>query len=60
MYVRCEDKNDEHYEELKLMEEELLHIASDENFKLIALPMTDAILFLKEKDYLLLMQTFFL
>jgi agmatine/peptidylarginine deiminase len=49
MYIRCEDKNDEHYEELKLMEKELKSFASIHNFKLIALPMTDAVYFEDER-----------
>jgi agmatine/peptidylarginine deiminase len=49
MYLRCEDKKDEHYEELKLMEDELKSFASTHNFKLIALPMTDAIYFEDER-----------
>ncbi|WP_294965327.1 agmatine deiminase family protein [Sulfurimonas sp.] len=49
MYIRCEDKNDEHYKELKLMQEELVSLASKHKFKLIALPMTDAVYFEKER-----------
>ena len=49
MYVKCEDKEDEHYKELKLMEEELQDIAQTHNFKLIALPMTEAIYFDDER-----------
>lgn len=42
MYVKCEDKEDEHYSELKKMEEELqaLRDLDGEPFRLIALPMT--------------------
>jgi agmatine deiminase len=42
MYVKCEDKNDEHYDALKKMEEELQNFRNldDEPFDLIALPMT--------------------
>jgi len=43
MYVRCEDQEDEHYIELKLMEKELQTIAKKYNFKLIALPFPHAI-----------------
>ncbi|NPA59705.1 MAG: agmatine deiminase family protein [Epsilonproteobacteria bacterium] len=43
MYVRCNDINDEHYRALKLMEDELKSIASKYDFRLIALPMTDAL-----------------
>jgi len=49
MYVRCENKDDEHFKELKLMEEELQDLASTHNFRLIALPMTDAIYFEEER-----------
>ncbi|NOR58914.1 MAG: agmatine deiminase [Sulfurimonas sp.] len=49
MYVKCEDRDDEHFEELKLMEEELQKIASTHSFNLIALPMTDAIYFEEER-----------
>lgn len=45
MYVKCEDQNDEHYKELKLMEEELEAFAKEEKFTLIALPMSDACYF---------------
>jgi len=43
MYVRCRDMDDEHYKELKLMEDELKTIASRYDFKLIPLPMPDAV-----------------
>ncbi|EDZ61849.1 peptidyl-arginine deiminase [Sulfurimonas gotlandica GD1] len=49
MYVKCEDTNDEHYQELKLMEEELQELASTHNFKLISLPMTDAVYYEDER-----------
>ncbi len=49
MYVKCDDESDEHYEELKLMEEELIAIAAENNFKLIALPMSDALYFDDER-----------
>ncbi|ABB43659.1 Porphyromonas-type peptidyl-arginine deiminase [Sulfurimonas denitrificans DSM 1251] len=49
MYVKCEDKNDEHYKELKLMEDELKVFAKDEGFKLIALPMSEACYFDNER-----------
>lgn len=39
-YVECADENDEHYSELKLMEQELKLISKEHGFKLIALPMT--------------------
>jgi len=49
MYVKCEDKNDEHYKELKLMEDELKEYAKTYGFRLIALPMTEAIYFEDER-----------
>ena len=49
MYVKCEDKNDEHFSELRLMEKELRDIAKENNYKLIALPMTDAIYYDNER-----------
>ncbi|WP_434581008.1 agmatine deiminase family protein [Sulfurimonas sp. NW15] len=49
MYVKCDDTNDEHYHELKLMEEELQHLAKTHDFKLVSLPMCDAIYFEKER-----------
>jgi len=41
MYVKCDDKEDEHYEALKKMEEELMALRNleDEPFELVALPM---------------------
>ncbi len=49
MYVACENIYDEHYKELKLMEEELQEIAKIHDFKLIALPMTKAVYFKEER-----------
>lgn len=49
MYITCQDENDEHYQELKLMEKELEAFAKEYDFKLIALPMTDAIYFEQER-----------
>ncbi len=49
MYVQCQDKDDEHFEELKLMEEELQKIATTHNLKLIPLPMADAIYFEEDR-----------
>ena len=49
MYVKCEDRDDEHYQELQLMEEELMHIAQKHNFKLIPLPMSEAVYFEEER-----------
>jgi len=43
MYVACENKEDEHYQELKLMEEELQEMAIKHDFKLISLPFPHAI-----------------
>lgn len=43
MYITCKDKNDEHYLELKQMEEELKEIAKIHNFKLIELPFCEAL-----------------
>ena len=39
-YVKCDDPADEHYDELKKMEEELLQFKS---FQLVPLPMADAV-----------------
>ena len=49
MYVKCNDENDEHYKELKLMEEELQTFAKEYDFRLIALPMSDACYFEEER-----------
>ena len=49
MYVQCKDTQDEHYKELKLMEEELQEMAQENNLKLIALPMTEAVYFEDER-----------
>lgn len=49
MYVQCLDKQDIHYTELQLMEEELQIVAEEYNFKLIALPMAEAVTFDKER-----------
>jgi len=45
MYVKCEDTNDEHFSELRLMEKELQGVAKENSYKLITLPMTEAIYF---------------
>lgn len=44
-YVQCEDRNDEHYEELHLMEEELKAFTrrNGEPYRLIPLPMADKV-----------------
>lgn len=49
MYVQCKDENDEHYKELSLMESELKTFAKEYGFRLIALPMTDAVYFEGER-----------
>lgn len=49
MYVKCEDENDEHYKELQLMENELKEFESSHGFKLVALPMTDAMYYDDER-----------
>ncbi len=49
MYVKCDDESDEHYKELKLMEEELQTFAKEYDFRLIALPMSDACYFEEER-----------
>lgn len=43
MFVQCLDKDDEHFYELYLMQEELKEFAKKYAFKLIALPMSEAI-----------------
>lgn len=40
MYVQCNNKNDEHYEALKKMEDELKALEKSHGFELIELPMT--------------------
>ncbi|SFV51058.1 Agmatine deiminase [hydrothermal vent metagenome] len=49
MYVQCSNKEDEHYEALKAMEQELKEYAKTHNFSLIPLPMCDAIYFEGER-----------
>ncbi len=49
MYVQCLEKKDTHYKELQLMEQELQTLATHHQFKLIPLPMTDAIFFEGER-----------
>ncbi len=49
MYLASETTDDEHYKELKLMEEELKVIAQRYQFKLIKLPMTSAIYYEDER-----------
>lgn len=50
-YIKCDDETDEHYEALKLMEEELRNFQTlnFSNFKLINLPMADAVYFENER-----------
>lgn len=45
VYVKCDDKNDEHYEALKAMEKQLREFTTVDNkpYNLVALPMTKAI-----------------
>lgn len=45
IYVQCKDESDEHFHELKLMEDELNVFSKEYGFRLIALPMTDACYF---------------
>ena len=49
MYVKCTKVDDEHFSELKLMEDELKLIAKRYNFELIALPMSEAVYYKKER-----------
>lgn len=49
VYVKCDDENDEHYKELKLMEDELITYAKKYDFKLVALPMSSACYFEGER-----------
>ena len=49
MYVKCEDESDEHFSELRLMEGELQEMAKENKYKLIPLPMTDAIYYDEER-----------
>ena len=49
MYVRCEEKEDEHYEELAKMEAELEAIAKEHDFDLIALPFCDPLYYKNER-----------
>jgi agmatine/peptidylarginine deiminase len=49
MYIKCEDEKDEHYIELKKMENELKEFAKKFCFNLIELPFCDAIYFEDER-----------
>jgi len=51
MYVKCDDTNDEHYEALKAMERQLQGFMQSDGtpYRLVALPMTDAIYYDDER-----------
>lgn len=49
MYIKCDDTQDEHYKELKLMEKELEAISKEHDFKLIPLPMSSAVYYDEER-----------
>jgi len=49
MYVACGNREDEHYKELKLMQEELEGLSKSHGFKLIALPMSEAVYYEEER-----------
>jgi agmatine/peptidylarginine deiminase len=49
MYVECRDENDEHFHQLKLMEEELQMIAQERDLDLIALPLPEAVFYNDER-----------
>jgi len=49
MYVKCEDRYDEHYNALVNMEDELKIFAKEYDFTLISLPMSEAIYFEDER-----------
>ncbi len=49
MYVSCENRDDEHFHQLQLMQEELQMIADERGLKLIALPLPDALYFKGER-----------
>lgn len=49
MYVKCENQNDEHYKELQLMEDELKEFEKSHGFRLVPLPMTDAMFYNDER-----------
>ena len=49
MYVTCNNIYDEHYKELKRMQEELEAISKDYGFKLISLPMSSAVYYDDER-----------
>jgi len=49
MYISCTNTQDQHYKELKAMEEELNSLAQAHNYKLIALPMPSACYYNNER-----------
>ncbi|MBL0707914.1 MAG: agmatine deiminase family protein [Sulfurimonas sp.] len=49
IYLRCDDKNDEHFVELNKMQEELQRFATRLDLTLISLPMADAVCFKEER-----------
>ncbi len=49
IYITCKDKNDEHYQELLKMQEQLCNFANKYNLKLIPLPFTDALYYNNER-----------
>ncbi len=49
MYLTCNDKEDEHYEQLFKMQEQLKELARQHNLDLIPLPFTDAIYYDDER-----------
>lgn len=49
MYVKCTDESDEHFDALKLMEDELMAFSKEYGYRLIALPMSDACYFEGER-----------
>ena len=49
MYLKCDDKEDEHYEALAKMEAELQAIAKTHGFDLIALPFCDPLYYKEER-----------
>ena len=49
MYVKCDDKEDEHYQELAMMEKELQAIANEYGFSLVPLPFCDPIYYEGER-----------
>ncbi|WP_345979565.1 agmatine deiminase family protein [Sulfurimonas sp. HSL3-2] len=49
MYLKCDDQDDEHYEQLFKMQEQLKELAKQYDLDLIALPFTDAIYYDDER-----------